>query len=331
MKNESNDDDDLVWEIGSGESSNRRAPTVGTVQHVRGRSSLNARLILITVGVVFVALVGYWAISQWQIYNAQEAIRALIRREDEAAYDRDVDAVRATMAGDDPVWVEWILQQVRAGQASPLPDPGLTSEPGDPETVFVTFDVEEAHVQVYRSFRDASGELFRYRFDQRYRKSEGEWKRVPIPTAYWGERMSFFGSRLALRFDSADEELLTKDIGPEIERLLVRWCSGQPCADEALPVRISFVSDLAPVGLTDATLGAGQFLTPHLAGHPIGQVAVDRFLRQLQVWSYRSVAVQTYLIDGRDPDTVRIDMVGVCLGILPGSRDPQACTAMGVR
>ncbi len=331
MKNDSNDDDDLVWEIGSGESSNRRAPTVGTVQHVHGRSSLNARLILVTVGVLLIALLAYWAVSQWQIYSAQEAIRALIRQEDAAAYARDVEGVRASLAGDDPVWEEWILQQVNAGQASPLPDPELSAQPGDPETAFISFNLQEAHVQVYRSFKDASGAPFRYRFDQRYQQVDGEWKRVPIPASYWGERMSFFGSRLALRFDAADENLLTKEIGPEAEKLLVRWCSGQPCADEALPVRISFVSDLAPIGLTDATLGAGQFLTPRLAGHPIGQVAVDRFLRQVQVWSYRGVAGRTYLTDAGEPDAARIDMVGVCLGILPGSRDPQTCIALGVR
>ena len=331
MKNDPNDDDDLIWEIGSGETSNRRAPSVGTVQHVHGRSSLNARLLLITVGIVLVGLLIYWAVSQWQIYNAQESIRALIRREDAAAYARDVDGVRASLASGDPAWEEWILQQVMAGQASPLPDPDLSAEPGEPETVFIFFNLEEAHVQVYRTFKDISGAPFRYRFDQRYQQVDGEWKRVPIPDSYWGDRLSFFGSRLALRFSAADESLLTKDIGPEIERLLVRWCSSQPCADETLPVRIGFVSDLAPVGLTEATPGDGQFLTPRLAGHPIGQVAVDRFLRKLQVWSYRGVAERTYLTDTGEPDTARIDLVGVCLGILPGSRDPQTCTAIGVR
>lgn len=331
MKQESKDEDDLVWEIGGVESSKPRTSTTSTVQRIRGRFSFDARLILGAVGALFACLIGYWAVSQWQINSAQEAVRALVRQEDAAAYARDVDGVRASLASDDPAWEDWIVQQVLAGQASPLPDPGLSPQVSVPETTFLSLDLEEAHVQVYRSFKDASGATFRYRFDQRYRQIDGEWMRVPIPADYWGERMSFFGSRLALRFDAADEDLLTKDIGPDVERLLVRFCSGQPCADEALPVRISFVSELAPVGLTDAGLGDGIFLTPHLAGHPIGANAVERFRLQLKVYGFRRIAERTYLTESGAPDAATIERIGVCLGILLGSRDPQACAAIGVR
>lgn len=331
MKQEPNDEDDLVWEIGGEESPKRRTSTTSTVQRIRGRFSFDARLILGTIGILFACLIGYWAVSQGQINSAQEAVRALVRQEDAAAYARDIDGVRASLASDDPAWEDWIVQQALAGQASPLPDPELSPQVGVPETTFVSLSLEEAHVQVSRSFQDASGATFRYRFDQRYRQIDGQWKRVPIPPAYWGERLSFFGSRLALRFDAADEDLLTRDIGPDVERLLVRFCSGQPCAEEALPVRISFVADLAPVGLTDGVLGNGTFLTPHLAGHPIGANAVERFRLQLQVYGFRRVAERTYLTESGAPDAAYIERVGVCLGIFSGSRDPQACAAIGVR
>lgn len=325
------DEDDLVWEIDGTDTSRRRSTTSTTVQHVHGRSALNVRIVLIAVLALIVGLLSYWAVSQWQIYDAQESVRALIRSQDSAAFAGDVEEVRASLAADDPAWVDWILAQARAERASPLPDPDLVPQVGTPEIVFASLNLEEADVQVYRSFTDASGAVFRYRFDQRYRRIDGQWRRVPVPASLWGVTKAFYGSRLAMQYAEANDDFVSQDLGPEIERLLVRWCSGQPCPGDSFPIRISFVTDLVPIGLTDDGLETGHFLTPRLGGYPIGEAAVERYRLRLTVWSYLEVAERLYLDAAGQPDQARIEFVGVCLRILPGDRDPLACADAGVR
>ncbi len=323
-----NDDDDLVWQIGSDVDSARPSTTV---QHVHGRSNRSFVGIVIGAAVLVVALIGFWVYRLVTAQTAQAEIRSVLQAEEQAARDRDAEAALALTVADDPDWSAWVRALAEAGLAAPAPDPGLTATDAALETTFVSLEDTTAHVRVIRTYADAQGDRFRYGFDQFYARDGTGWRRTPPSSEFWGATETFWGSRLAITFAEPDRDLVLKDLGPDIEKTLVYWCSSQPCPAEAFPIIVTLEPAYPAKYVTDGGIASGHWLSPRLAGVPVDTVSRDRYRLGLSGWIYSGVAAQTYLDASGQPDYRKIELVGVCVGAIPGARDLKACLEAGVR
>lgn len=323
-----NDDDDLIWQIGNSEPT-RSTATVE--QHVKARISLNLTAILIGCAGIVVALIAFWVFRWWSAQNAQAELRAVIVAEEQAARERNPSALAALSAADDAAWVDWQRALAEVGLSAPLPDPGLRASAETPEIVFVSLDGQRAHIRATRAYVASDGATFRYGADQFYQRSDGAWRRVPPSTTYWGTRETFWGSRIGIDYPAADADLIAKEVGPYIESILVRLCSTQPCPPERFPIRITLEQGYPADSVDASGLTPGRFLSPHFAGAPADARTLDWYRNGLARWVYAGFADQMYVDANGAPDPARIELIGVCLGIVPGERDLKACLEAGLR
>lgn len=317
-----NDDDDLVWQIGSIEQT-------GSVQHVKGRLSVNVAWILGACAALALALIGFWVYRFWAAQTAQAEIRAVVVGEDEAARQRDAAGLLALSETDAPGWVAWQQALAATGAPVPRPDPGLTPSTAEPELAFVDLGDAVARVQVTRTFNDVDGNAYRFSYDQFYRRTDDAWRRTPPPADYWGATETFWGAHVGITYTQPDKALIVDDIGPSVEKMLVRLCSTQPCIQEMFPVHLELRSAYTAILAVDPPVN-GVFLSPRLAGVPADSGALDRYRLNLKGWTYWTVATAMYQNGSGDYDEERITRIGVCVGALPGKRDLKACVAEGI-
>jgi len=327
MSHKGSEDDDLVWQIGDAEPGRSRPVAE---QHVRGRSRLNANIVLIGVGLAVLALAAFWVYRWSTAQNAQAALREHITAEDQAARARDAEALLARAASADPALSAWLQTLAGAGLAAPTPDLGLTPTASDPELSFVTLG-DVAQVQVIRTYRDADGVAYRYGYDQFYERRANGWQRMPAPDTYWGTPDTFWGSRVAIVYAGPDRDLVVDDVGPHIERVLVRLCSSLSCVAEVFPIRISLDVAYPPEYVLEGGWREGRFLSPRIAGMPVDGPTLERYRQNLTGWAYLQAASRMFLDETGAPDVDRLTLVGVCIGALPGERDLQACLDAGIR
>ncbi len=317
-----NDDDDLVWQIGSVEQT-------GSVQHVKGRLSVNVAWILGACAALALALIGFWVYRFWTAQTAQSEIRAVIEDEDAAARRRDADALLALSETDAPGWVAWQQALATTGASVPRPDPGLTPNAAPPEIAFVDLSESLTRVQVTRTFTDGEGNAYRFSYDQFYRRAGDAWRRTPPPADYWGATEIFWGAHVGITYSQPDKDLIVDDVGPSVEKMLVRLCSTQPCVQEMFPIRLELRSAYAAILAIDPPLN-GVFLSPRLAGVPADSSALDRYRLNIKGWTYWTAATAMYQNESDEYDEDRITLIGVCVGALPGKRDLKACVAEGI-
>lgn len=327
MSHKGSEDDDLVWQIGD-DTQGRSRPVAE--QHVRGRSRLNANIVLIGIGLAVLALAAFWAYRWSAAQSAQATLREHITAEDQAARARDAEALLARADGADPTLTAWLQALAGSGLAAPTPDLGLAPLATAPELSFIALG-DLSQVQVIRSYSDAEGAVYRYGFDQFYARRADGWQRVAPAAGYWGTVETFWGSRIAIAYTEPDRDLVVDDVGPHIERILVRLCSTEPCVAAAFPIRISLDATYSPEYVVEGGWRDGRFLSPRIAGMPADGPTRERYRRHLAGWAYLQAASGMYLDASGTPDTARLTLVGVCLGALPGERDLQACLNAGIR
>lgn len=312
------DQDDVHWEIdGGGNGASDALGATGRLPKRKSRSGVAA--ITVVVGAISLLLI-YLVYTRWQLAVVEQHITAVVR-EDDRSFQRDNAGVVASPSEPtDPM----------ASGANP--DPGLERDPSDdsPAVTIASATTNSAQVLVTRRFRNADGVIFLYNFAQFYSLDGGNWKRIPPPLDYWGDKGNYYGARLGVDFWEPDREMVEGHVGPYVDALLVRLCEIQACPPGLFPWRLQYRRNDRGDQASSYVPGATVVDSPQLAGFPVGEQSQERYLNGVSGLVYSQIANQMYLLESGEPDIQRILLVGGCIGAFDGKPDVSSCSEAGI-
>ncbi len=196
------------------------------------RRQISRRIWLLLGSLILGSVMGLALLTGWNQYRMMRAVEQFVALEEQAALVADRDRIEQLS---DPTVSAWLLQridQAQSGQAAPVPVPALraVSKAGVMQS-FKMFAPAIAQADVARPFVTPDGTIVSFVWPQFYHYANGEWKRIPPPSAFWGEPKARPGPRVNLSYPTVDKALAT-ELGTYLEDVLAQACAAWTCPDD---------------------------------------------------------------------------------------------------
>lgn len=186
---------------------------------------ISRRLWLIAGGLIVASLLGLALFSAWDQYRVRRAVEQVVALEEQAALAGDADGLKQLYEASNPDWA----RRAASGQAAPLPMRWLrpVPEPGVVRSV-ETLTQDTVRADVARRFIAPDGSRVSFALPQFYHYANGEWKRIPPPTDFWGKLQEWSGKYIEIGYFAADEAFIA-DLGPYLDDVISRACAAWAC------------------------------------------------------------------------------------------------------
>ncbi len=274
--------------------------------------------------VVVVALGAYvFQRVGWQRLTAQ--VTREVVTEDAYARAGDAAMVRSFLAPDDQAWSALRAAEARPGLAVTLPGGHMRLLDEAPRVEAVSLvDGQVYEASVLRAFTDSSGQIYHFRYPQRYRSpAPGVWERLPTDQAALALQGRWTGERLVAIFPMTDWPWMELRLA-RIDQWLAQACADWDCPDR-LVVPITFTGapdELRPLRAAATAPQAGplrpivfdlrpqrplfptRVILPSLqvAGTPVEDTASEALMRAVTVHGLMYLAEQLAGLSGDSPD-----------------------------
>jgi hypothetical protein len=256
-----------------------------------------------------------WYVSQQGWQRIRGDIEALVRYEEEAAYNGETNLVMAVQDAGNGDWLGVRRDQLEAGLPAPTPLPMLNlARPAFAVDGVTALDGEFVMAQVRREFTSGEGHALPFTLPQFYRRrGADDWQRTAPPGDFWGLWQDWRGEHLLVRHSERDAAFVAA-VAPRLEAWLAEACAlwAKRCQG-VLPAKLylsGYVGSLeydplsnvevrVEFGEGSGALAADYFLSvpsPQIAGVPIdaaGQSYLAEYLAVRLIASLADRATET--------------------------------------